>query len=75
MCSLSAAKSHFIDFVEITSDLLLIAVTFDSDPRGWKYCTCQKTSAVSGEQEASCAVVTVWMEMMCDALPCKKQRK
>lgn len=34
MCSVSGAKSHFIDFVEITSDLLLIAVTFDSDPGG-----------------------------------------
>lgn len=29
----SGAKSHFIDFVEITSDLLLITITFYSVPR------------------------------------------
>jgi len=33
MHSDSGAKSHFIDFAEITPDLLLITVTFYSVPR------------------------------------------
>lgn len=71
----SGAKSHFIDFAEIMPNLLLIIVTFHSVPRaGEEYSSCQNLSAVGGEREASCASVTVQIEVICVGVsPCEKQ--